>query len=279
MLWTKYPGERILISTASKGVKGRTFRPSAALKAVVILPLVSDPGVSREPSRVQAMFGGIARRYDLLNHLLSANLDRSWRRAAAAEVCADAPSVVLDLCGGTGDLSVALARADRAPGRIVCCDFSQPMLAIAIPKFVRLPGPIRCAAVGGDALRLPFPEGAFDAVTVGFGVRNLVDRAAGFAEMRRVLAPGGRMVVLEFSRPTGRVLSRLYGLYLKAIVPRLGDGTSGRRGPYGYLARTIAEFPSPDLLAGAIREAGFDAVGWKTLSGGIVCLHTAFRGR
>lgn len=238
---------------------------------------MSEPGVSREPSRVQAMFGGIARRYDLLNHLLSANLDRSWRRAAAAEACADAPGLVLDLCGGTGDLTIALARAERAPTRIVCCDFSRPMLAVALPKFARLAGPVRCAAVGGDALRLPFPDETFDAITVGFGVRNLADAPAGFAEMRRVLAPGGRLVVLEFSRPTGPVLSRLYGFYLKAVVPRLGDGASGRRGPYGYLARTIADFPSPDLLAGTIREAGFDAVGWKTLSGGIVCVHTALR--
>jgi demethylmenaquinone methyltransferase/2-methoxy-6-polyprenyl-1,4-benzoquinol methylase len=100
---------------------------------------------------------------------------------------------------------------------------------------------------------------------------------AGFREILRVLAPGGRLVILEFSRPTGAVLSRLYGFYLSSILPRLGDGASGRQGPYGYLARTIAGFPEPDLLAGLLREAGFGGVGWTPLSGGIVCLHTALR--
>jgi demethylmenaquinone methyltransferase/2-methoxy-6-polyprenyl-1,4-benzoquinol methylase len=134
-----------------------------------------------------------------------------------------------------------------------------------------------CFTVEGDALRLPFPDGSFDAVTVGFGVRNLADMTAGLGEILRVLSPGGRLVVLEFSRPTGPVLSRLYSFYLDTVVPRLGDGATGRRGPYLYLARTIGEFPAPDLFAGMIREAGFAAVGWIPLSGGIVCLHTAIK--
>jgi demethylmenaquinone methyltransferase/2-methoxy-6-polyprenyl-1,4-benzoquinol methylase len=224
------------------------------------------------------MFGGISTRYDLLNHLLSANLDSGWRRQAAREACTEPDRRVLDLCGGTGDLAVALAGAAQPPALVLCCDFSHPMLARAQSKFAkkRLDG--RCVTVEGDALRLPFPDGAFDAVTVGFGVRNLADMNAGFAEILRVLAPGGRLVVLEFSRPAGPLLSRLYALYLKTIVPRLGDGASGRRGPYVYLARTIADFPAPDTLAGMIREAGFAAVGWRTLTGGIVCLHTALKG-
>lgn len=235
------------------------------------------PAESREPSRVRAMFGGIAGRYDLLNHVLSLNLDTVWRRRAAEEACPVPGARVLDLCGGTGDLSIALAGASRRPALVVCCDFSHPMLALSAPKFARKGVDGVCVAVEGDALRLPFPDGAFDAVTVAFGVRNLVDMGAGFREMLRVLAPGGRLVVLEFSRPTGAVLSRLYAFYLKTIVPRLGDGASGRRGPYVYLARTIAGFPEPDLLAGMIREAGFGAVGWKPLTGGIVCVHTALR--
>jgi demethylmenaquinone methyltransferase / 2-methoxy-6-polyprenyl-1,4-benzoquinol methylase len=223
------------------------------------------------------MFGGIARRYDVLNHLLSLNLDAGWRRRAAREACTAPGLGILDLCGGTGDLSVALAMNDPSPSLVVCCDFSHPMLARAESKFARTGLGDRCVTVEGDALRLPFPDGAFDAVTVAFGVRNLVDMAAGFREMLRVIAPGGRLVVLEFNRPTGPVLSRLYSFYLKTIVPRLGDRASGRQGPYLYLARTIADFPEPDVIAGMLRDAGFRAAGWQPLSGGIVCVHTAMR--
>jgi demethylmenaquinone methyltransferase/2-methoxy-6-polyprenyl-1,4-benzoquinol methylase len=221
------------------------------------------------------MFGGIARRYDAINHFLSLNRDRAWRRRAAGEACAAPGLRVLDLCGGTGDLAVALARAPLPPSLVVCCDFSHPMLARAGAKFRRDGLSGRCLTLEADALRLPFPDRSFDAVTVAFGVRNLVDMASGFAEMRRVLVPGGRLVVLEFSRPTGPLLSRFYRLYLRRIVPWLGDQASGRSGPYLYLARTIGEFPDPDILAGTIREAGFGGVGWIALTGGIVCLHTA----
>jgi demethylmenaquinone methyltransferase/2-methoxy-6-polyprenyl-1,4-benzoquinol methylase len=223
------------------------------------------------------MFGGISRRYDLLNHVLSLNLDRGWRRQAAREACPRRCLRVLDLCGGTGDLSVALAELDASPELVVCCDFSHPMLARAGLKFLRKGLNGRCITVEGDALRLPFADGSFDAVTVGFGARNLADMSAGFCEALRVLVPRGRLVVLEFSRPSGPVLSRLYRFYLNTVVPRLGDGASGAEGPYAYLARTIGEFPEPDLLAGMIRDAGFAAVGWRPLTGGIVCLHTALK--
>ena len=221
------------------------------------------------------MFGAIAGRYDALNHLLSLNLDASWRRRAAAEACPEPGLRVLDLCGGTGDLSVALLRSENSPSFVACCDFSRPMLARAKDKLARVTA--SAMTIEGDALKLPFRDAAFDAVTVGFGVRNLADMSAGFREMSRVIAPGGRLVVLEFSRPSGPVLSRLYGFYLRQVVPRLGDGASGASGPYRYLARTIADFPEPDLLAGIIRESGFGAVGWQPLSGGIVCLHTALK--
>ena len=238
---------------------------------------MAEPSESRDPSRIKAMFGTVARRYDVLNHLLSLNLDREWRRRAADEACPSPGARVLDLCGGTGDLAVALAGATSRPSRIVCCDFSHAMLVRADVKFSRRGLDELCVTVEGDALRLPFPDQSFDAVTVGFGVRNFVDRPAGLREILRVLSPGGRVVVLEFSRPTGPVLSRLYSFYLDTVVPRLGDGATGRRGPYLYLARTIGEFPAPDLFAGMIREAGFAAVGWIPLSGGIVCLHTGIK--
>lgn len=242
-------------------------------------PAVSVPSESREPSRVKAMFGSISRRYDLLNHLLSLNIDVKWRREAAREACIAEDQRVLDLCGGTGDLSIALARSAPQSAVVVCCDFSHPMLSLAGAKFARKGLGERCVTIEGDALRLPFRDESFDAVTVGFGVRNLADMKAGFREILRVIAPGGRLVVLEFSRPSGSPLATLYELYLTKILPRLGDGASGRRGPYVYLARSIGDFPAPDLLAGTIRDAGFGAVGWRPLTGGIVCLHTALKAR
>lgn len=231
---------------------------------------------SREPERVRSLFGTIARRYDLLNHVLSFDRDRGWRRAAAVEMLRGPSLRVLDLCGGTGDLSVELAGRSESVW-VVCCDFSHPMLERAAPKIRRRALEARCVLLEADGLRLPFADGTFDGVTVGFGVRNFVDLDTGLREIRRVLTPGGRMVVLEFSVPGGPVLSALYRFYLHRILPRLGDGATGRHGPYGYLARTIAQFPDAPGLAGRIRDAGFAAVGWTQLTGGIVAIHTAFR--
>jgi demethylmenaquinone methyltransferase/2-methoxy-6-polyprenyl-1,4-benzoquinol methylase len=222
------------------------------------------------------MFGRVARHYDLLNHLLSANLDRRWRRRAAARLGDRPAGRVLDLCGGTGDLSIAVARGTGA-ATIVCCDFALPMLSRARDKFRRAGLGSRCVTVEGDGLHLPFPAGAFDAVTVGFGVRNLADMARGFREMYRVLRPGGSLIVLEFSAPQGAVLSRLYALYLQRVLPRLGDGISGAGGSYAYLARTIAEFPDAPTLAKYIGEAGFVDCQWQLLSRGIVAIHRATR--
>lgn len=231
----------------------------------------------RPPRAVQGMFDRIAPRYDFLNHLLSANLDRGWRRAAAAEVAAGEPGEVLDLCGGTGDMSLAVARESEA-SRIVCCDFSHPMLERAAAKFRARASRDRFVTVGADGLRLPFSDGSFDAVTVAFGVRNFCDMDAGFREIHRVLAPGGRLVVLEFSVPTGPVFGGLYRAYLTRLLPAVGDRITGHDGPYGYLARTISGFPEPAILAGRIRDAGFAACGWKTRTGGVVAIHTAIKG-
>jgi demethylmenaquinone methyltransferase/2-methoxy-6-polyprenyl-1,4-benzoquinol methylase len=231
----------------------------------------------RRPRAVRGMFDRIAPRYDFLNHLLSANLDRSWRRTAASEVAAIEPARVLDLCGGTGDMSLAVARQSSA-GRIVCCDFSQPMLERAAAKFRAGPDRDRCLTVGADGLRLPFFDGSFDAVSVAFGVRNFYDMDAGFREIQRVLVAGGRLVVLEFSVPTGPVFGKLYRTYLTRLLPAVGDRIAGQDGPYGYLARTISGFPEPASLAGRIRDAGFAACGWKTRTGGIVAIHTAIKG-
>jgi demethylmenaquinone methyltransferase/2-methoxy-6-polyprenyl-1,4-benzoquinol methylase len=223
------------------------------------------------------MFDGIAGRYDLLNHLLSANLDRSWRRRALAPLAADGSATALDLCGGTGDLSVELLRSGRA-GRVICCDFSHEMLLRAAPKFERMKMGNRIGRVEADGLRLPFADARFDAVTIAFGIRNLADMATGLGEMLRVLRPGGRLVVLEFSQPTAPVLAGLYRFYLTRVLPRIGDGVSRATGPYGYLARTISDFPDAPSLAGRIREAGFAACEWSTMTGGIVAAHLAVKG-
>jgi demethylmenaquinone methyltransferase/2-methoxy-6-polyprenyl-1,4-benzoquinol methylase len=237
---------------------------------------VTGCGVVREPHRVREMFGAIARRYDLLNHLLSFNLDRRWRRRAVGQVAPPPGARILDLCGGTGDLTVELARA--APGAlVVCCDFAHEMLLRAGSKFRRRAVEGRCIPLESDALRLPFASGCFDAVTVAFGVRNFADLSAGLREILRVLKPAGKLVVLEFSTPTAALLAPAYRFYLRRIVPRLGDRISGRGGPYRHLAESIAEFPEPPILAGRLREAGYAAAGWVTLTGGIVAIHTALK--
>ncbi|HXV77439.1 MAG TPA: bifunctional demethylmenaquinone methyltransferase/2-methoxy-6-polyprenyl-1,4-benzoquinol methylase UbiE [Candidatus Polarisedimenticolaceae bacterium] len=236
-----------------------------------------NPDEPRGPAEVRSMFDRIARRYDLLNHLLSANLDHAWRRRAAAELAGAPAGEVLDLCGGTGDMSLAVARRSEVE-RVICCDFSHEMLRRAEVKFRRRRPGSKCVTLEADGLRLPFPDERFGAVTVAFGVRNFDDRVRALREIGRVLRPGGRLVVLEFSRPAGPWLGPVYRLYLKRVLPRLGGGIAGASGPYRYLAQTIAAFPDPPELAGRIRDAGFAACGWTTLSGGIVAVHTAIKG-
>jgi len=229
---------------------------------------------SREPSQVQSMFGGIARSYDLLNHLLSGNLDRRWRRKAAAMLPADEAAVILDLCGGTGDFGVEVLRQERA-GTVLCADFTIPMLEVGRDKFQRQGLADRCHPVGAAGLRLPLRTGSVDGVTVGFGVRNFSDLSTGLREIHRVLRPGGTLSILEFSRPTAPVLAGLYSFYLKRILPRIGDSISRNDGPYRYLATTIGRFPDAPTLGRIVREAGFESCHWTMLTGGIVAIHKA----
>jgi len=231
----------------------------------------------RDPARVRSMFSAIAPRYQLLNHLLSFHLDRLWRRAAARELSDPAAGLLLDLCSGTGDLALAAAGRGRAT-EIVCCDFAHPMLVRAARNLASKGSPgTRFHLVEADGLRLPFRSGSFDAVTVGFGLRNLADLDSGLREILRVLRPGGRLVALEFSRPTHPLVAKLYGFYLRRVLPRIGDWATGSEGAYRYLSRTIAEFEDAAALAGRLREAGFVRAGWKVLSAGIVTIHTAFK--
>jgi demethylmenaquinone methyltransferase/2-methoxy-6-polyprenyl-1,4-benzoquinol methylase len=233
----------------------------------------------RDPDAVRAMFSAISPRYDLLNRLLSAGLDRSWRRRAIETMPLRPGALALDLCGGTGDLATELARRGA---RVICCDFAGPMLARAREKFDRLAarsnGPVPVATprcVLADGLKLPFEDHTFEAVTVGFGIRNLSNMDDGLGEIRRVLVPGGTAGLLEFSHPTSQPLAVLYGFYLNRILPKVGDLISRREGPYGYLARTIGSFPRPQALADQMTARGFIDVRWTLFTGGIVALHLA----
>jgi demethylmenaquinone methyltransferase/2-methoxy-6-polyprenyl-1,4-benzoquinol methylase len=255
--------------------------------------------LSNGPDRaryVREMFGAISPRYDFLNHFLSAGLDLRWRRRAA-QACIEAlvqregvrslngvglqtPSrwTVLDLCCGTGDL--ALAVLAQGAGRVVACDFSRPMLARAAAKFARKGVAGRTALVEADALALPLPDGSVNAVTCGFGLRNLSDTARGLAEMMRVLVPGGAAVILEFHQPRSRrgPLAGTFGLYFRRILPRLGAWISGGgHGGYRYLVESIEAFGPPQATAAAMERAGFENVRIEPLTGGIASVYVGMK--
>ncbi len=224
---------------------------------------------------VRGMFGAIAPRYDLLNHLLSLNIDRFWRRRTVARLLAGQPpdGVYLDACAGTLDLSLALARRPAFGGRIVAADFSLPMLERGAAKLRGQP----ISPVCGDALRLPFPDGAFDGAMIAFGVRNLADLDGGLREFARVLRPGGRLAVLEFTTPSWQPFRALYLAYFRHILPWIGRLVSRHGSAYSYLPASVLEFPAPAELAARIESAGFTAARWETWTGGIVALHLAER--
>jgi demethylmenaquinone methyltransferase / 2-methoxy-6-polyprenyl-1,4-benzoquinol methylase len=219
---------------------------------------------------VQAMFAEIAPTYDRLNHLLSANIDKRWRRLVAqklAPVLAKPNAIALDLCCGTADLTVELAR--QAPqAHIIGCDFCHPMLVLGRHKI-----PAQAALIEGDALRLPFADDSFDAVTNAFGLRNLENVEAGLREVQRVLKPQGRLAILEFSHPVVPLLRTAFNFYFTKILPQIGALISGSRQAYTYLPASVRNFPPQRQLAALMREAGFVDVQYVNLSAGIAALH------
>jgi len=221
------------------------------------------------------MFAGIAGRYDLLNHLLSGNIDKRWRRTVARtlETSLTEGSRVLDVACGTGDLSLVLARAGKA--EVVGLDFCRPMLEIARRKAADDSRTV--PFVEGDALRLPFADETFDAATIAFGLRNLAGVGEGLKELRRVLRRGGRLAVLEFSSPVVPGFRALFRFYFERVLPRVGGWVSGSRGAYEYLPDSVSRFPDQKRLAGLMRDAGFENVGYRNLTGGIAALHTGTR--
>ncbi len=226
---------------------------------------------SKRAAQVRTIFSEIAPRYDLLNHVLSLNIDRSWRRAAVGRLGWErAPAgTYLDACAGTYDLSLELAHRKGFAGRVVATDFARPMLVEGRPKVAGEPVAPACA----DSLSLPFGEGTFDGAMVAFGVRNLSDVRAGLAEMRRVLKPGARAVVLEFTTPPNPVVRAGYHFYFRRILPVVGRIVSGHPWAYTYLPESVKEFPGPRELGALFESVGFRDVGWRLLTGGIAALH------
>lgn len=222
------------------------------------------------------MFAGIAGRYDLLNHVLSLNIDKRWRRAVSRElsaVLADEAAIVLDVACGTGDLSLELERAGKA--QIVGTDFCRPMLTVAGEK-VGSSG-LSLPLIESDAMELPFADASFDAVTIAFGLRNLPNFEKGLVELRRVLKPGGRIAILEFSSPSIPGMRAAFNFYFTQILPRIGGAVSGSRGAYEYLPDSVSKFPDQRGLAKMMDTAGFSEARFSNLTGGIAALHTGTR--
>jgi demethylmenaquinone methyltransferase/2-methoxy-6-polyprenyl-1,4-benzoquinol methylase len=218
-------------------------------------------------AEVRRLFAGIARRYDLVNHLASASLDVGWRRRTASELGLGPGQWCLDCCCGTADLSLAVGARGAS---VIGVDFCRPMLLQARGK--RLVDS-RVSLLEGDALALPVASASMDAACIGFGLRNVSDPLAALRDMARVVRPGGRVAVLEFSQPPGRVAGALYALYSRRLLPLLGDVVSGRWGTYRYLPQTIGRWLSPADLVALMRHAGLAEVAVHALSMGVVTLH------
>ncbi len=220
---------------------------------------------------VQQMFSDIAPRYDLLNHLLSLNIDRAWRRRALRALAwTERPQgTYLDLCAGTLDVGASLARHAGFGGFVVGADFAVPMLQCGTGKASR----DVLAPVGADALALPFPSASIDGAIVAFGIRNVADLGAALLEVRRVLRPNGRFVILEFSTPRAALVRSAYLTYFRYVLPLVGRLVSGHRSAYQYLPMSVAQFPTEERLAAHMTQAGFASVTWEPLSLGIAAIH------
>ena len=229
--------------------------------------------LDKRPGDVSAMFDAIADRYDLLNGVLSLGQDRRWRSAVGAAVAAGQGDRVLDLAAGTGASSRVLAAAGA---RCVACDFSLGMLAVGARADADADAG-RVRFVAGDALALPFADRTFDAVTISFGLRNVADPDAALAEMLRVTRPGGVAVICEFSHLPARPVDAAYQRYLAAVLPVVAGRLSRNAGAYAYLAESIRAWPGPRDLARRITAAGWSAVSWRSLTFGVVAVHTARR--
>lgn len=233
-------------------------------------PAAPRAGAHRE-EQVQRIFSEIAPRYDLLNHVLSLNIDRRWRTRAVDRLAWERQpgGTFLDACAGTYDLALELTSREGFRGRVVASDFAQPMLVTGLPKVEAAP----ISSVCGDSLRLPFPDGSFAGATVGFGVRNLSDLGRGLSELHRVLAPEARLVVLEFTTPPNPLVRAGYHFYFHRILPLVGRVVSGHPWAYDYLPKSVGAFPGPGELETMFADAGFRETGHRLLTLGIAAIH------
>lgn len=248
------------------------------------MPSGVEPGNEAEASRaVREMFGRVAPRYDLLNHLLSGQIDRywRWRLVRAVRPYLQRPAVrIADLCCGTGDLAIALERERRRlqpsrPALVLGSDFCRPMLLRAAQK--ARSGGLGALLAEADASRMPMPDASLDLITIGFGFRNLASYRSGAEEFARLLAPGGCLAILEFSRPVSRVWGRAFNAYFRHVLPWLGNAISGSGGAYSYLHQSVENFPDPDQVQALLVHAGFERVDLRPLTGGVSVLYLAYR--
>ena len=223
------------------------------------------------------MFDAIAARYDLLNHLLSAGIDRRWRKLAIRSLALKGGERILDLCTGTADLAIAAVTARPSAGRVLGVDFAHAMLRVGQDKLRRTGLDRRVSLVRGDATRIPLGDECVDAVTIAFGIRNVEHTAAACDEIRRVLVPGGRLAVLEFAIPTVPVVRTLYLWYFNTVLPRIGQLLSRHSAAYGYLPASVGAFATPDEFVTILQHCGFVDVSAVRLTFGIVFLYTARR--
>ena len=228
-------------------------------------------GGAEKRAYVRQIFSEIAPRYDFLNHVLSLNIDRIWRRKAIAELAFERnpEGTYLDLCAGTMDISVMIGRAKNFRGSVMSADFAEPMLREGRHKI----GGAKISPVAADAVDLPFPSESMSGAIVAFGIRNVAGLDAALTEVRRVLAPGARFVILEFSRPDSTVLNALYQQYFKRILPAIGSFISGHPTAYRYLPDSVSNFPTREELAGRMRSVGFSSVSWRPLTFGVAAIH------
>jgi len=225
--------------------------------------------------KVLAHFDSVARRYDLMNTILSFGIHYLWKRVAIKHLAPEPGERILDVCGGTGDLSVAALKAVAASGRVFLYDFNRAMIQTGRDKRPHKDLRKKIICIQGDAEALSFPDHTFDAVMIGFGIRNLTHMESGFKEIYRVLNTGGRMMCLEFSKPTNPVFRWLYDIYSLKVMPFLGEVIVGNRKAYTHLPESIRTFPLPGRLAEMIREVGFREVRYFNLTNGIACVHLA----
>src|SRR5437588_6093527 len=239
-----------------------------------LTPQAASHLLDKRETRIRRMFGAIAPRYDLLNHLLSLNIDRYWRRRTTRLAPPPDGAPVLDVCTGTGDLALAYDRAAGGRVPIVGSDFCLPMLLPARTKTARARAANRVRFIEADTQRLPFPNHSFQLTTVAFGLRNVTDTDRGLAEMVRVTRPGGRVAVLEFSRPRHWLFGRLYRFYFRRVLPFVGQLVSrSRDSAYNYLPASVMEFPDGEALAERMRRHGLTEVRWYPLTFGIATVY------